>query len=201
MKGLLLIWLSLGVGVEQLQAQENHYEVTLSSGFYQAPKYEHVTRQLFLGADFNYHIQKRWMLTIGFVNGQFTYFDDYRSNVFSYDDHTNAKGRESHLYLTAAYSIVHTSQFVVQIGLGLGQLTQRLSFPFQAPTSYGSPGLPGGTIFMAELSHHAVEVPLKFDAFYRLNKRIGLGLRAGAFLQFNRPLLGAYIGPQLRVRL
>lgn len=199
MKRLLLICLYIGLGAETLLAQENRYDVALSTGFYSAPNYVHATGKSFLAADFDYHLQKRWTISTGFLSGQFIYFDDWRSNTASYDDYTNAKGYEAHFYFTAAYSVIRTSKFSIQIGSGIGLFTQRLKYPYAAPSSYYGPrNLP---FFTAEESFSVVEIPFKLEAFYMLGRRVGLGIRVGTFLQLSRPLSDTYLGPQLRVRI
>ena len=199
MKGILLVGLYL-ISIT-LFAQTERYDIALSGGIYQAPAYQHTTNKLFLSADFNYHAWNRWTISAGFLNGQYAYFDDYRSNAFSYDDYTNAKGYESHIYVTASYSILHTSRFSIQVGSGFGQFTQRLKFPFYAPSSYGSPGIPAGTLFLAEVSSTAFEIPLKVEVSYQANNWMSVGLKAGAFLPIKRSLLGAYVGPQVHIYL
>lgn len=152
-----------------------------------------------MAADFDYHIVKRWTISTGFLSGQFLYFEDWRSNAFDYNDYTNAEGYESHAYLTGSYSLVHNQKFSLQAGTGVGLYTQRLKYTYAAPSSWSGPrDLP---YFTAEESFSIVEVPVKIEAYYMVASRVGLGLRAGTFLQPNRPLSGSYVGPQVRVRL
>ena len=207
MKGLFLLWLSLGLGVQTLLAQGNRYDIALSGGFYQAPKYTHATNRPFLAADFDYHIWKRWTISTGFLNGQFAYFEDWRSDTFDYQDYTNAKGYESHVYFTGSYSAIQKKKFLLQAGFGIGIFTQRLKYTYREPSSGGSPrgnGSPegnGSDTFIAEESFSIAEIPLKIESIYKLGTRIGLGVKMGTYIQFNRPLAGTYIGPQMRVSL
>lgn len=207
MKGLCLIWLYFGVGVTMLLAQDRKYDVALSAGFYQSPRYTHAVAKPFLAADFDYHLGKRWIISTGFLSGQFAYFEDWRSNMFSYDEYTNAKGYDAHIRFTASYSILRTNRFSVQVGSGLGLFTQRLKYAYREPASGGSPRgneTPtnnGIKSFTAEESFSISELPIKVEGFYWLGARIGLGLSAGTYLHFGRSLTGTYVGPQLRVRL
>ncbi|MBC3795333.1 hypothetical protein [Spirosoma utsteinense] len=201
MKRLLLIWVCIGLGAKTLFAQESKYDVALSTGFYSAPNYTHITGKQFLSADFDYHLQNRWTISTGLLSGQFAYFEDWRSNAFSYDDYTNAKGYESHFSLTAAYSVIKTDKFRVQVGSGIGLFTQRLKYPYRAASGNLAPNQYGEQIFTTEESFSLVEIPIKVEAYYLLGRRVGVGARAGTFLQANRSLSIFYFGPQLRVRL
>lgn len=201
MKRLFLVLLCIGLRTEILLAQQGKYDIALSYGFYQTPEYKHARSKYFLAADFDYHILERWTLSTGFLSGQFAYFEDWRNNAFDYNEYTNAKGYESHTYLTGSYSLLHHSKLSIQVGTGLSLFTQRLKYPFAAPSSYGGPSMPGGTIFTAETSFSIVEIPFKLETYYLLTHRVGLGVRVGTFLQFNRPVSGTYFGPQLRMRL
>lgn len=201
MKRVLLAWLCISLATKPLFAQQGNYDIAVSYGFYKAPSYKQVVNKTFLAADFDYHISKRWTISSGFVGGQFAYFEDWRSNAFTYESATNAKGYESHLYLTLLYSILQSNKLSIQVGSGAGLFTQRLKYPYAAPSSGGAPSQYGGQVFTAEESFSLFELPLRIDGFYMLNRRVGAGLKAGAFLQLNRPVSGIYLGPQLRVRL
>ena len=201
MKRLLLVSLCMSLATKTLLAQQGSYDIGLSYGFYKAPNYKQAVNKTFMAADFDYHLLKRWTISTGFLAGQFAYFEDWRNNSFDYNEYTNAKGYESHAYLTASYSLIHKRRIKLQAGTGVGLFTQRLKYPFQAPSSYGGPSMPGGTIFTAETSFSIAEIPLKIECFYMLNAWVGAGLRTGTYIQFTRPLSGSYIGPQIRVRL
>ena len=204
MNKVMILTAMLFISNRHVSAQQSKYDIALSSGFYQAPNYQHAVNRPFLAADFDYHLLKRWTISTGFLSGQFAYFEDWRSNMVIYTNYTNAKGYESHMYLTASYSVVCTSNFLVQCGSGMGLFTQRLKYPFREPSSGGSPRGSSGygaDIFTAEESYSIAEVPFKIEGFYMLGTRIGLGVRAGTYIQFNRPLAGTYLGPQVRIRL
>ena len=201
MKVIFLICLLLCLCTETLFAQENRYDVAVSGGFYLAPNYENAVSKTFMAADFNYLLSKKWTFTSGFLSGRFTYFEDWRSNTFSYDDHTNAEGYESHFYFTAAYSVIHTNQFLVQVGSGIGLFTQRLKYSYREPSSGGSPRGYGGNIFIAEESYSVPELPIRIEGSYRLGRWISVGLKGGTFLHKGPSLIGTYIGPQLRIHL
>ncbi|QMW05446.1 hypothetical protein [Spirosoma foliorum] len=201
MNKLILIWFCLCIGTKTLFAQQGKYDIAVSYGFYQAPMYKQAVNKNFFAADFDYYIAKRWAISSGFLSGQFAYYEDYRSNAYSNDDYTNAKGYESHAYLTASYSVIHGKRFSVQIGAGIGLFTQRLKFPYRAAGANLEASHYGEQIFTGEESFSIVEIPLKLEAYYRLGTRFGLGIKAGTFLQLGRPLAASYFGPQLRVRL
>lgn len=200
-KVLILVTLLI-VSSRYVSAQQYRYDVALSAGFYQAPDYKRAQSKQFLAADFDYHLSERWTISSGFMSGQFAYYEDYRNNITWYGDpYRNADGYESHTYLTAGYSLIHNRKFYIQLGTGVGLFTQRLKYPYQEPSSGGSPRGYGGNIFTAEESFTIVELPLKVEGFYMLGTRVGLGVRAGTFVQIGRPLAGTYIGPQVRIRL
>jgi hypothetical protein len=141
------------------------------------------------------------------LSGQFAYFEEWRSNIFDYKDYTNAKGYEAHIYFTGSYSIIQKKKFLLQAGSGIGIFTQRLKYTYREPSSGGSPrgnGSPegnGSDTFIAEESFSIAEIPLKIEGIYMVGTWLGLGVKAGTFIQFGRSLSGTYVGPQLRVRL
>lgn len=201
MNRLLLFLLCFSLGIKPLFAQKGNYDIAVSYGFYKAPTYTQAVNKSFLAADFDYKLLKQWTISTGFLNGQFAYFEDWRSNAYTYESSTNAKGYDSHIYLTLLYSIIQTNKISIKVGSGIGLFTQRLKYPYSAPSSGGAPSQSGGEIFTAEESFSLFELPIIFDGSFMLNRHIEVGLKAGTFLQFNRPLSGTYLGPQLKVRL
>ena len=183
------------VGLPQVKT----YEAALSYGAFTSPSFKHQKAQNYFSADFDYHLSGRWTVSSGFMTGQFSYFDDIRSNdpigIVYPQDGTNARGYQLYGYGMAKYSIVKTEAFVLQVGAGIGFFNQRLEYPYRETYSTGS------SIYFAQSSFTDLALPISLEAYYLFNKRIGVGLKVGGYIEPDFPLVGAHIGPQVRVRL
>jgi hypothetical protein len=199
MKRLIFILLLDSFIINKTIAQIGKYDIAISYGFYTAPNYKNSVSKDFFAADFDYHLTKKWTISSGLLSGRFAYFEDWRSNYFSYDEYTNATGYASHYYLALSRSVSYDNRLFLQMGAGVGLFTERLKYTFEAPTSTGTPR--GISIFTAEESFSAFEIPIRVEGFYMLGTRIGVGIKAGTFIQKISTLSGTYIGPQIRVRL
>ena len=46
-----------------------------------------------------------------------------------------------------------------------------------------------------------LEFSVSVEAYYLFNKRVGVGIKVGGYIEPDFPMVGAHIGPQIRVRL
>ncbi|CCH01101.1 hypothetical protein FAES_3092 [Fibrella aestuarina BUZ 2] len=180
-------------------AQEQAYEVAVSYGAFTSPSFNQQKARDYFSADFDYHLSRRWTIASGFMTGRFNYFDNTRSNdptgILYGPDGTNARGYELYGYGMAKYALVKTSGFTLQLGAGIGFFNQRLTYPYRATYATGS------SLYTEESSFTDLALPVTLEAYYVFNQRIGLGLKAGGYIEPDFPVVGAHIGPQLRVRL
>lgn len=193
MKTLLWIWLCLGPML--VMAQEKAYDIALSYGAYTSPSFNQHSHRDYFSADFEYHLSKRWTVSSGLMMGYFNYYDNTRSNnpggVIFNRDNTNARATELHGYAMAKYSLINSKQFTLQVGVGAGFFNQSLEYPYQDAQ--------GGGIRYTSFTDLAF--PLSLEAFYLFSNRLGVGLKAGGYIEPDFPLVGTHIGPQLRLRL
>ena len=108
-------------------------------------------------------------------------------------DNTNALGEELHAYAMAKYRFIEWKGFSVQAGAGIGLLNQQLDYPYSH-----NPGISNTT---EKASFTDIEFPVSLEAYYLFRKRFGIGFKAGGFIEPDFPIVGIYIGPQLRIRL
>jgi hypothetical protein len=179
-------------------AQQKTYDVAISYGAYNSPSFDQNRTKDYFAADFDYHLSKRWTVSSGFMTGRFNYYDNTRSNaptaILYTNDNTNARGYELHGYAMAKYSVVNTSQFTLQIGIGAGFFNQRLQYPFRDDSG-------AGAIYLTNSSFTDLEFPVSLEAYYLLGSRVGIGVRAGGYIEPDFPIVGTHVGPQIRVRL
>ncbi|GAB2600119.1 hypothetical protein [Spirosoma areae] len=132
------------------------------------------------------------------MTGRFNYFDNTRSNaptaILYTNDKTNAPGYELHGYAMAKYSVVNANRFSLQIGAGAGFFNQRLQYPFRDDSGAGS-------IYLTDSSFTDLAFPVSVEFYYLLRNWVSIGVKAGGFIEPDFPIVGAHVGPQLRLRL
>lgn len=179
-----------------VQAQQRSYDIAVSYGVYNSPDFKNSNPKKYFSADFDYHLSRRLTISSGFKIGRFAYYDDVRSNdplsVITIDN-TNALGEELHAYALVKYKIVEVKGFALQTGVGVGLLNQQLDYPY----SY-NPGISSST---QSASFTDLEFPVSLEGYYLFRNRLGIGFKAGGFIEPDFPIVGIYIGPQLRIRL
>ena len=181
-------------------AQQNRYSIALSYGLYMAPTLKQSRFRDHIAADFNYQLTARWTIASGITAGQFDYYEDVRSNadteLTKYTTaSTNARGYDSHVYALIKYKLINSNRFNLLTGVGIGLLTQRLKYPYRQPCSSGC------MVFIGEESTTMLELPIKAEAYYLFNDKIGIGITAGGFMNGTLSNTGIHFGPQIRVNL
>jgi len=179
-------------------AQQKSFDIAVSYGAYNSPSFNQTRAKEHFAADFDYHASKRWTVSSGFVTGRFNYYDNTRPNaptaILYTNDNTNARGYELHAYGMVKYRIISTDRFTLQAGAGIGLLNQRLEYPYREGSGTGS-------VYMNQSSFTDLEFPVSAEAYYLLGNRVGVGLKAGGFIEPDFPIVGLHIGPQIRIRL
>ena len=178
------------------QAQQRSYDIGVSYGIYNSPSFKNSNARKYFSADFDYHLSTHLTVSSGFKLGRFAYYDDIRSNEPASvwrADNTNALGEELHAYAMAKYRFIEWKGFSVQAGAGIGLLNQQLDYPYSH-----NPGISSTT---EKASFTDIEFPVSLEAYYLFRKRFGIGFKAGGFIEPDFPIVGIYIGPQLRIRL
>jgi len=188
----LSLLMLLCLGPLAVLAQEKAYDIALSYGAYTSPSFKQNTARNYFSADFDYHLSKRWTVSSGFMTGQFNYYDANHANTpIGSSTVTNARGFQLHGYAMAKYSLISTNRFAFQVGVGAGFFNQRLEYPYQdAQSSY-----------ITQSSFTDLAFPVSVEAYYLVNRKVGIGIKAGGYIEPDFPIVGAHIGPQIRVRL
>jgi hypothetical protein len=176
--------------------QQSSYDIAVSLGAYNSPSFKQADGKKYFSADFDYHLPRRFTISSGFKIGRFAYYDDVRSNdptsVWGANN-TNAQGEELHAYAMVKYMLVNLNGFTLQAGTGIGLLNQKLEYPFTNTPGIGS--------FTEQASFTDLEFPVSLEGYYLFRNRFGVGFKAGGFVEPDFPIVGIYIGPQLRIRL
>lgn len=179
-------------------AQPKSFDIAVSYGAYYSPSFKLNERDEYYAVDFDYHLTERWTVSSGFLRGRFRYYDDVRSNapaaVIYTRGNTNARGIDLHAYGMAKYSVIAAKVFTVQLGAGIGLLTQRLEYPYREQSGRGD-------AFIMQRTTSNIEFPLSAEAYYSIKSRLGIGLKVGSLFRPNYPVVGIHLGPQLRLRL
>lgn len=195
-----ILWLLIFPICLPASGQQKRYDIALSYGLYTAPTLKQSHFRDYMAADFNYQLTNRWIIGSGFTAGRFDYYEDVRSNadteLTKYTTaSTNARGYDAHMYALVKYSLINSSRFHLLAGAGIGLLTQRLKYPYRQPCSSGC------VVFIGEESSTKIELPIKAEAYYLVNDKIGVGVTAGGFVNSTLSNTGIHFGPQIRVSL
>ncbi|GAB4032838.1 hypothetical protein [Spirosoma gilvum] len=189
-----LLFTLLCIAPVSVIAQQKAYDIAFSYGGYNSPILYHNqfydTRNIkaYFSADFDYHLTNRWTISSGFMSGKFGYYDGFSVKLANgtYTDKPNSKGFDLHGYAMAKYAVVAKPRLSLQMGVGVGFYSQRLEYPYEGNTYEAA--------YAADF-----EVPISIEGYYFLSGKIGLGLKAGCFVQ--PEIRGVHIGPQIRLRL
>lgn len=182
---------------------DRRFDIAVTYGVFSTPNFKDALGGRNGAADFDYYVpNSRFVLSAGLLTGSFAYFEDRRSNdpfaitiirnsiVTNNGSLTNAENSQLHAGFQVKYRIVQTKHFVWQAGAGIGLFNQKLQYPMR--DSRGT--------YYAESSFTDVTFPVSTEVYYRFSPRIALGIKAGAYIEPDFPIVGTNVGPQFRVR-
>lgn len=168
--------------------------LSFSAGSVNSPYYDRARANLFLGFDFDYHLSRKSILSMGYFSGNHYYFDDVLSNApydFLYSNGTNAKAFYRTVSVLYKYKAINNRRFYLTAGVGAGILTHEQRYWYRRGNSAGPE-----TSSFSDLAF-----PVKLDAGVKLSRRFELGLTSGFLIEPDYPFLAFHGGTKLSYTL
>ena len=164
--------------------------ISLSGGLLNSTHYEKANAKGFYGFNFDYHLAKRHLLSVNYLAGKHTYYDDVLSNDpnrVSRPDGTNSDAEYRTFSVLYKYKIVDNTLISLVPGAGTGILTHTREYPYQEVNK----------AYPKISSWSDLVFPISMDVNFKLSKQWQAGLTGGFLIHPDYAILSLHTGRTL----
>ena len=190
MKFSLLILVTLFSTIYSFGQDKKDLSVSFSAGLLNSPYYQKASARGFYKVDFDYHLSKRHSVSVNYLGGEHTYYDNTLSNNPNgahRADGTNSEARYRVVSISYKYKILDNDLLNVVSGAGIGIMNHEREYPYQ-----------GDEIPDFKISSFSdIAFPITVDINFKISRRWQAGLTSGFFIEPDYPTLAYHLGPKL----
>ena len=190
MKFLLPFFLAFFNMIYSFGQDNKDLSVSFSAGFLNSPYYEKASGRGFYKFDFDYYLSSRHLLSVNYLGGEHTYYDNSLSNNpdgAHRADGTNSEARYRVFSISYKYKILSNNLLNIISGIGIGTMTHEREYPYK-----------GAAIPDFKISSFSdIAFPVTLDVNFKIDKHWQAGLTSGFFIEPDYPTLAYHVGPKL----
>ena len=170
-------------------------KISLTTGLFNSKYYTNAKSRQFYNLGFDYSITKRHSICTDFISGQHRYYDSIRVtspiplSTPGFEKHTNAEARTTFFSILYKYKLLDRKKISVNIGTGIGLITESYTYPVDIPN--------GGFTFETAGGKGDLCFPLRADLDYQISKQFQVGIIGGTYVYPDYPLAGQHLGIRL----
>lgn len=164
--------------------------VSISGGLLNSPHFKQAKAKGFYDFEFSYHLQKKHVLSVEYIKGRHTYYDQILSNnptSFTHMDGNNSDVIYHTFSVLYKYNVIDTDRINLAPSVGIGMVNLINIYPYSD----------GNFNNFRRLFSTDLAFPVNLDIFYKLTKNWQAGLSAGFFIEPDYPILALHVGPKI----